>query len=1627
MTEFEANSIELDSLKNQINNLSFYPICESGVLCPLLDDEDLLYSFYDFPNYRKSIKQFCKKNKWIGKPPVPVSMNVESLKKLIHSMCNSAEVRQKLVSKEIPLHMVIWHWASIEHKDIYNKVLSACHERNDRRKYLKIADFKRVLDEEKGNPENRDVFIYLALAFAMLQKKEAVDFILIIVEEYPDIIYKLIGSDVKDNELNELNELNESISVTSLYDLIRYKNAIDTNIKKLTHHSQSFEDNIRRISKVFSINDFGDNENIQVILSDIEVFRQKIKNTYNEIISILTLNCTANHDDICSLPVYSDETSSNTSCSVESVIRKLSLFQSKLQDYVEEVQESKNKIETLKKNEIDLQSRGAEKGRLNFKLPSNDAAPCEYINSARDYQCYITKLKNDLRINVKKQSETLVIECDEIVNLLSTNYHLNNVDYLVEVENIKNSLMSADSQSEINSARNKIDQLMYEVSSQSTRGSLSLAKKLNDNIDVDVDVDVDVDELLDFCNVLITENKSEVALLLLFSYQYIYQSNTDVIDLDKALNILIEVTCNSVEAGIPIFPTYTKLFSLPWLSNITNENLTSTDLRERIMIMLIAMAITYPSESSANMLSKLNAVEFSRINSPKLLHEIVKAVVGRRKLKIVSQDVLNNMHQQVNEIEERVAFEDGKFRHIQRNSKYFSRFEATTVFPALTDLWDEVSFYIKKEELGKAKSKISEINISEWYQKLQSDYGKSLIDHHHFSLVTQKTIEDFIFKINNHLVYLEEQKADDSFLIIQQDLSRELDKWSSSDLSRKVLVDQIERLLLTELGQAPEENLWNGIYCNQNFIVNNPQTIIWLQAQRTPKTNRDLMRVLLNDASRSYELEEVKKLLLDASAWKPLSLFPHVINKSESKKYDKSHLDALSLLNERRELVDLIGETQLQEIYENCINGHRLSAAGMILKECEKILQEKSQLERTCRLNKITGLLGVINTIKDIASDSNMPEQWQESIWNYASKIEMKLRGIRRSDDLATVIDSQVNKLEEAIKSLKKIAESNSQDFDEVEYYLSTLNVPIEKDANINLETALVNCPDLITEWKLLASTDLENQGAVEKTWVRLIKAFLKALNLYHDENDPKKRFGKAHSVSLRYAYPIYQSAFYKPQSEFLKRPIRLYIYRNDVDVSTLKRLEKELLTEDSVARLHIVFAPQGANTLKKYFKYDNDFKNFLLIDEGFLTQICCADKHEVPLRQALHASMSELANSSPFVAQGYCHEENNIYVGRKDILKKLLNTPQAMIWGGRRIGKTSVLHALRKALSRRGYKVAYVYVDIPDDGDPDLAIAKKIAVTLDLGHVESITEFEFKVSELRKDGVKIAFLIDEVDEYIKKSRSANKNFPLATVLRQLVMDDSNKNTFLVYSGYHQLYYEAKLDKEKRRVGHPFRNIAQEIPIRDLTYDDVSELVKTGFEEMLGIKVHPKVPRLIADRASRHPAFIQQFCRCLLDHISQRRSPSSSVTVSPEDVETVYAATTNKNGGEQAFILYVNETLGYNLSHLGRAIVLTLTDLIEESSNEQQLYSVNQISTHLCVWCDAIGIDNPSVDHFNQTIELLIMTNMLTQDEHIHDNYKVTYPTYIDILKRLDKIGKSAIELSLLEYDSKERTKGVLL
>ena len=92
----ETATLELDTLREYIENSDYYPFLERGVLIPFLDDEELLYDFYLKANCKRELKQFCKRVNWEGKPSVPRVVDEPALMALLRSACNSYDARKKL-------------------------------------------------------------------------------------------------------------------------------------------------------------------------------------------------------------------------------------------------------------------------------------------------------------------------------------------------------------------------------------------------------------------------------------------------------------------------------------------------------------------------------------------------------------------------------------------------------------------------------------------------------------------------------------------------------------------------------------------------------------------------------------------------------------------------------------------------------------------------------------------------------------------------------------------------------------------------------------------------------------------------------------------------------------------------------------------------------------------------------------------------------------------------------------------------------------------------------------------------------------------------------------------------------------------------------------------------------------------------------------------------------------------------------------------------------------------------------------------------------------------------------------------------------------------------------------------
>ena len=1624
-------------VRNDDNNLAeclsaspFHPLSEKGPLCPFLDNADLLVRLLGKGRARQVFKKFCKTKEWVGKPNVPQVMTDEALKTLLHSACNSADARcaMSTFDRNVSLFRIIYDAMIFLDRTVHEaciKKLGGFKGKANTRTSITHEMFREILGEYAAEERHHEALHLLALSLAMLNQKRAVDYIGELLRFFPDSAASM-GCVNEEAESLERAVESESFAANTI-DHSSYPQ--NDGFSCSWEHAGELLEQWRTVKSAFDeyrmasdqiaaaddLEAFSDAEPFEGLVRTLTRTREMIARSVAEVGEILGAECERPDECKC---VFAQELDSFRRCRPSRVEQLIAVMS--------RAAEAATSLDDQRKSTLTIQSSLKSNAQMYLrKLGRADeddlgtgelAFPCEDTRAISSMRDRVEQIKNEFVTTLGNARAELQARLDALEHKEALLRASGASQYREQIVATCRSLNVAEDMQTIDDCRSKVHSLEEALRSESTTPNSTCLLDAVSRLQLNRD---DTVAVFDLCDALLDLGLHDTALLVLLTRQAVYSAEEIGVEADRAISVLIEAVCRAGDARLDFPEIWHAVCVSPWLLTIRRNDLASADLIERLAVMYAAEAVSGGKENSEIALLNLGMSDRDDLSLPHSVDAIVAAVISRTPFRVVTAVAGIRVDEKRQAIEECIAFNNGKYRHIQcGKATHFARFEAVKVFPELERFWKKISAAVEGRRLVDASKIIGLADPDEWIEQMKKAHDREIQSHPHYSAKIRTFVATFVDLVRDYVNECGQVIQHGDVLVDEQKLRQELERWAGKNTARQLVAKCFAQQTLGSTIDYGSSDPFQTLLSSREVISSCSTSVAWSLSKRSVQPTMDLETRIIEDLAQAPALDEIDALLVAHQGWMHLQILWGGDDPNRESDYaQREEAERVGLLSLRPRIVGS-AERATVEAFDACCKYGRFEAAREILNECEVHVAKEERARMEATKGRLTSALNELDVLKDLAGDQRMSSEWVGSVFAQASEIEHPLKQLQRAIAKGDPFGAGLlPHLEESIRALTVVVRECSSNFDAVKFHLEGGGIDsiVSRGLPVTEQDAHARCPDLVDAWTTLRSCGVDKSGTA---WVAFAKLFGKLCNLYHDETDTKFRFVPV--ASFDYPYSTYQTAFYKPKSEFLKRPLRFYLYRADVDNQARQRLDAELSQEQSAAWLHVIFAPSGAERLRKALQLDRRFRGVLVIDDAFLYRVCIEEKHDVPVRRGLHGVVGDLVSSSPFVTNGFCHEVNNIYVGRNEIIQRLLNHPQAMIWGGRRIGKTSVLHALESTLTRRNYQVALVYADVQGSEDPDLAIAQRIADTLGLPQVKSVSAFVRTIQAERKQGVKFAFLLDEVDEYIKKSRLAHDGeFPLASVLRQLVMEDPTKSTVLVYSGFHQLYFEAKLDKSKKRVGHPFVNIASDFPIRDLSHDEVVELVRTGFEEMLGIDLHPDVPSLVAERASRHPAFVQEFCRCLLDHVSRRRShPQARIVISTNDVEEVYKADGRGDGGEQPFIFYVDETLGYNLSDLGRAIMLTIDS--DKYCSKQEIYK------ELSLYADVAGIAQPREDHFNDTIDLLVMTNLLTQDPKRINYYCMTYPTFIEILGRLNKLGRTEIEKSLNGYDQTEKNTGIL-
>jgi hypothetical protein len=267
----------------------------------------------------------------------------------------------------------------------------------------------------------------------------------------------------------------------------------------------------------------------------------------------------------------------------------------------------------------------------------------------------------------------------------------------------------------------------------------------------------------------------------------------------------------------------------------------------------------------------------------------------------------------------------------------------------------------------------------------------------------------------------------------------------------------------------------------------------------------------------------------------------------------------------------------------------------------------------------------------------------------------------------------------------------------------------------------------------------------------------------------------------------------------------------------------------------------------------------------------------------------------NPFTA-GAPVLKDDLFFGRDQLIKNIIQTVHTnsiMLFGERRIGKTSIQHHLKKRLSRlEDPEFVFYAVFIDVQGVPQEAffstlgeeIRREMASVLpaedfapkpegraDDGYrelVEDIRKILKALAAREKRKVKLVLLIDEVDQLNTYDPLVNQR------LRSLFMRNFSENLSAVVSG-------VSIKKHWIGEGSPWYNFFEEIEVKPFRHEHAVDLIERPIRGIF--KLGPGVTERIIEVTGCRPYLIQKTCIALVNRLHEE----GRRVITLEDVEAV--------------------------------------------------------------------------------------------------------------------------------------------
>ena len=224
------------------------------------------------------------------------------------------------------------------------------------------------------------------------------------------------------------------------------------------------------------------------------------------------------------------------------------------------------------------------------------------------------------------------------------------------------------------------------------------------------------------------------------------------------------------------------------------------------------------------------------------------------------------------------------------------------------------------------------------------------------------------------------------------------------------------------------------------------------------------------------------------------------------------------------------------------------------------------------------------------------------------------------------------------------------------------------------------------------------------------------------------------------------------PRTSALDNQYVLMTLPGDPPLTKNLQIVENFLEEKEILEYYFVLLFVPGCDVKVYNRLQRE--GLVVIDEARLLDMILAEaKGNTPLGILRPMILTAIgANADIFITNQSVNARTSIFVGRDKLVELIANGgDNHAIYGGRRIGKSSVLKAIEQRLDKRGYRIVSLSLEGEKDFTDEfvsLHLAKMLGEGAVMKETGSIKEALISYMENDTDR-KLAILLDEFDHYI--------------------------------------------------------------------------------------------------------------------------------------------------------------------------------------------------------------------------------------------------------------------------------------